>query len=59
MSARSLDVPVFVGGKLNQIPAGSPDSLPVDVSDELSKRGAIACRRLDDMVERLAALTRD
>ena len=59
MSARSLDVPVFVGGKLNQIPAGSPDSLPVDVSDELSKRGAIACRRLDDLVEHLAALTRD
>ena len=59
MSLRSLDIPVFLGGKLNQIPDASLDSLPVDVTDEISKRGAIACHRLDEMLESLALLTRD
>ncbi|MEM7429061.1 MAG: cobalamin-dependent protein, partial [Pseudomonadota bacterium] len=48
-----LDTPVLVGGRLNQIPEGSNTSLPVDVSDELSSRGAIVCREIEDCVPAL------
>ncbi len=42
-----LDVPVLIGGRLNEIPEGSNTSLPVDVSDELSEIGIIICNDLD------------
>lgn len=48
------ELPVYVGGKLNQIPGTSNTSLPVDVSAELRAAGAIACRRVEDMLEHLA-----
>ena len=38
-----MQLPVFIGGKLNRIPDGSNTSLPVDVRSELAAAGAIVC----------------
>ena len=59
MKRHGVDLPVFVGGKLNRIPDGSNTSLPVDVSSELTEVGAIVCPDLAVMLERLADMSRD
>jgi methylmalonyl-CoA mutase cobalamin-binding subunit len=56
MREAGLDIPVFVGGRLNQVPDGSNTSLPVDVGAELAARGAVVCRRVEDMLEGLGRL---
>ncbi len=56
LAARGLEPPVFIGGKLNQIPEASNTSLPVDVSDELAAMGAIVCRDIGDMLRALTAI---
>ncbi len=69
MAAAGLDLPIFIGGKLNQIvereaegdseaPDG-PSSRPVDVSDRLQDLGAIVCRQVEDMVGQLLAMARE
>ena len=55
MGRLGLDIPVFVGGRLNQIPEGSNTSLPVDVSAEIAEAGARVCRDLGDMLDLLVA----
>ena len=59
METRGLRLPVFIGGKLNQIPDDSNTSLPVDVSAELEAAGAIACGQIGDMLEHLARMAAD
>jgi methylmalonyl-CoA mutase cobalamin-binding subunit len=56
MDQRDLDIPTFIGGKLNQIMDDSSGSLPIDVSRELESAGAIVCRRVEEMIERLFAI---
>lgn len=56
LEARGLDIPVLIGGRLNQIPEGSNTSLPVDVGAQLAEAGAIVCREARDMVEQLDRL---
>lgn len=56
MKSRDLDVPIFVGGKLNRIPDGSNTSLPVDVGSEISETGAIVCSSVDAMLNKLALI---
>ena len=56
MAQVGLDVPIFIGGKLNQIPDGSSSSMPADVSDELRALGAVVCHRVEDMLEELVAM---
>jgi methylmalonyl-CoA mutase cobalamin-binding subunit len=56
MEDRQLEIPVFIGGKLNQVLDDSKDSLPVDVSEELESAGAIACQRIEDMVRQLVTM---
>jgi len=51
-----LDLPVLIGGRLNQIPPGSNTSLPVEVTDELSALGAAVCREVEDALPVLVAL---
>ena len=51
-----LDLPVLIGGRLNQIPPGSNTSLPVEVTDELSALGAVVCREVEDALPVLVAL---
>jgi methylmalonyl-CoA mutase cobalamin-binding subunit len=55
MRAAGLDIPVFIGGKLNQVPDGSNTSLPVDVTASLAEQGAIVCARPEEMLVHLAA----
>ena len=59
MEARGLRLPIFIGGKLNQIPDDSNTSLPVDISAELEAAGAVACGQIGDMLEHLARMAAD
>ncbi len=56
LGAAGLDIPVLIGGKINQVPDGTNTSLPVDVSSELATEGAIVCRSIDDLGPQLAAI---
>ena len=56
MKSRNLDVPIFVGGKLNRVPDGSNTSLPVDVRSEISETGAIVCSSVEAMLDRLSVI---
>ena len=69
MAAASLDLPIFIGGKLNQIVERAPEggsgapggssSRPVDVGDRLHDLGAVVCRQVEDMVGELLAMARE
>ena len=59
MDRQDFDVPVFIGGRLNQVPAGSNASLPVDVSADLAEAGAVVCSKVEDMLARLAKMAGD
>lgn len=59
MNQIDLSIPIFVGGKLNQIPDDSPTSLPVDVTDELGNMGAIVCYHVEDMLEKLLKIAKE
>lgn len=47
---------IFIGGRLNQIPDNTPNSMPVDVTDELRDLGAFICVRVEDMLDQLRDL---
>lgn len=53
LKAHGLDIPVLVGGRLNQIPKGSNTSLPVDVTEELEAAGAVICAHVEDAIPAL------
>lgn len=53
LEVAGLSIPIFIGGKLNQIPKDSNSALPQDVSAELRGLGAIPCRRVEDMLRAL------
>jgi methylmalonyl-CoA mutase cobalamin-binding subunit len=57
MERVNLSLPIFIGGKLNQIP-NDGSSMPVDVSDHLEELGAIVCHRVEDMLITLAQMAR-
>jgi methylmalonyl-CoA mutase cobalamin-binding domain/chain len=50
LKARDLDIPVIVGGRLNEIPKDSNSGLPVDVAEDLSKLGCLPCADLDGLL---------
>lgn len=56
LEARGLDLPILIGGRLNQIPEGSNSSLPMDVGDQLAAAGAVVCRAAADLLPALARL---
>ena len=43
LAARGAELPLLIGGKLNQIAKDSNSSLPVDVSQDLAAAGAVVC----------------
>jgi methylmalonyl-CoA mutase cobalamin-binding subunit len=51
-----LDLPVLIGGRLNEIPEGSNTSLPVDVSAELNELGMLVCGDLEAACAALSAI---
>lgn len=58
LAGADLDIPVLMGGRLNQISDGSNSSLPRDVSQDLSERGAILCGSAAELAPALARLRR-
>ena len=58
-SMAGLDIPVLMGGRLNQIPEASNSSLPVDVGAELEEAGALLCRSAAEMGPALVGLIKD
>ena len=59
MAGVGLDVPIFIGGKLNQIPEDSLSSMPVDVTGQLEALGAVVCHRIEDMLEALLDMAQE
>ena len=57
--ALGVKLPVFIGGKLNQVFDASNTSLPVDISDALRRAGAIPCHTVSDMLSSLASMARE
>ena len=56
LAERGVEVPVIIGGQLNEVPDDSVDSLPVDVSDKLAEAGALPCRSIPEIVPQLLAI---
>jgi methylmalonyl-CoA mutase cobalamin-binding domain/chain len=54
MRRSGLDIPVFVGGRMNQIPEGSNTSLPVDVTSKVSALGMTVCSDVGEMLNQLS-----
>lgn len=50
------ELPILIGGRLNQVPDQSNSSLPVDVTAELKAEGALVCVDIESAVPILAAL---
>jgi len=59
MERAAVELPVYIGGKLNQIPESSNTSLPVDVSAAIERHGAIPCLRVEDLLAHLTRMARD
>jgi methylmalonyl-CoA mutase cobalamin-binding domain/chain len=59
MDRLGCDMPIFVGGKLNEVPEGSPSSLPEDVTRQLEELGAVVCLRVEDMLRRLVQIAKE
>jgi methylmalonyl-CoA mutase cobalamin-binding subunit len=53
-----VEVPIFVGGRLNRIPDGSNTSLPVDIGNELAAAGAVVCRNVETMLGQMEEMAR-
>jgi len=53
LKERNLDLPVLMGGRLNEVPKDSNSGLPVEVSQEISDLGYYPCVNLDDMLASL------
>ena len=58
MKAQGIDLPVLVGGRLNEVPKDSNSGLPVDVSSEIADLGCTPCHDLDGMLVALQAHSR-
>jgi methylmalonyl-CoA mutase cobalamin-binding subunit len=58
MRQRCIDLPIFIGGKLNRIPDGSNSSLPIDISNEIAAAGATVCPTMEAMLDGLVELAR-
>lgn len=56
LTEQGLDLPILIGGRLNQIPEGSNSSLPQDVGGQLAAEGALVCRAAADLLPNLAQI---
>jgi hypothetical protein len=56
MARVGVDVPVFIGGKLNRIPEDSQTSMPEDVTDDLCELGVVVCLHVEDMLVELVKM---
>lgn len=58
LAFRNIDIPVLIGGRLNQVPPGSNSSLPFDVGEELTALGATICQQVEDAIPPLLAISK-
>lgn len=49
----NLKLPIFIGGKLNQVKDDDQSSMPVDVSKELGQLGVTVCLTVENLLEQL------
>ena len=56
MTRIALEIPIFIGGKLNRIPEDSQTSMPEDVTDNLRELGVRVCLRVEDMLAELVMM---
>jgi methylmalonyl-CoA mutase cobalamin-binding subunit len=56
LADRGVNLPVLIGGRLNEIRDGSNTDLPVDVTNEIVALGALPCATLDEAGAALAGL---
>ena len=56
LAARDLDLPILVGGRLNEVPDDSNSGLPVDVTADIAALGCRPCADLDEMLAALRAI---
>jgi hypothetical protein len=56
LARADLDIPVCIGGRLNQVPVDSNSGLPVDVTDDIRALGLIPCASLSDLTPLLRHL---
>ena len=59
LDKQECKVPIFIGGKLNQVLLSSNSDLPVDITNELADRGAIVCLNVEDFYAPLAKIARE
>ena len=59
LEKQQLKIPIFIGGKLNKILFTSNSDLPVDISNDLVKNGAIVCQKVEDFYFPLAQIARE
>ncbi|MFX0014476.1 MAG: hypothetical protein ACFFB2_09070 [Promethearchaeota archaeon] len=51
MALIELDIPIFIGGKLNQIIDDDKTSIPIDVTQQLKDLGVHVCHHIEDMLK--------
>lgn len=56
-SERNLNLPIFIGGKLNQVKESEKSNLPQDVTKELKDLGAIVCLSVEDLLSELIRMS--
>ncbi len=56
LAVRGLDLPLFVGGRLNEIMGDSDTSLPVEVDKEIAQLGAKPCSTVEAFLGALSKL---
>ena len=59
MDRGGLEVPIFVGGKLNEVPDDGSSSMPEDVTRQLAELGAVVCLHIEDMLDVLVDMARE
>ena len=57
LNEKQIEVPVLIGGQINEIPEDSESSLPVDVEGLLTEQGAVVCHQISDAMPTLLALS--
>ena len=53
---RNLKLPIFIGGKLNQVKDDDTSGLPVDVTSELRELGVIVCLSVENLLNELVRM---
>ncbi|WP_166415657.1 cobalamin-dependent protein [Cochlodiniinecator piscidefendens] len=53
LAEKGISVPVFFGGRLNQVPEDSNSSLPVDVEPDLRAKGILTCKDVSEFASEI------